>query len=108
MSTNPQEGSQPSVVLVHGGFAESASCNGVIRRLQDRRLHGDRRGEPSLRSVSGRRANVSPASSSRSRVRSFWYGRAPTAALSSAMPALGIGQRQRHLVFVAAFAPEAA
>jgi pimeloyl-ACP methyl ester carboxylesterase len=35
MSMNPQDGSQPTVVLVHGAFAESASWNGVIRRLQD-------------------------------------------------------------------------
>jgi pimeloyl-ACP methyl ester carboxylesterase len=35
MSTNPQEGSRPTVVLVHGAFAESASWNGVIRRLQE-------------------------------------------------------------------------
>jgi hypothetical protein len=28
---NPQDGSQPTVVLVHGAFAESASWNGVIR-----------------------------------------------------------------------------
>jgi pimeloyl-ACP methyl ester carboxylesterase len=35
VSTNPQDGSRPTVVLVHGAFAESASWNGVIRRLQD-------------------------------------------------------------------------
>jgi hypothetical protein len=35
MSTNPQDGSRPTVVLVHGAFAESASWNGVIRRLQE-------------------------------------------------------------------------
>jgi pimeloyl-ACP methyl ester carboxylesterase len=35
MSMNPQDGSQPTVVLVHGAFAESASWNGVIRRLQE-------------------------------------------------------------------------
>jgi pimeloyl-ACP methyl ester carboxylesterase len=34
MSMNPQDGSQPTVVLVHGAFAESASWNGVIGRLQ--------------------------------------------------------------------------
>ena len=36
MSTNPQDGSQPTVVLVHGAFAESASWNGVIADLQRR------------------------------------------------------------------------
>ena len=34
MSTNPQDGSRPTVVLVHGAFAESASWNDVIGRLQ--------------------------------------------------------------------------
>jgi pimeloyl-ACP methyl ester carboxylesterase len=35
MNTNPQDGSRPTVVLVHGAFAESASWNGVIRRLHE-------------------------------------------------------------------------
>src|SRR5918998_3712097 len=35
LSANPQDGSRPTVVLVHGAFAESASWNGVIGRLQD-------------------------------------------------------------------------
>jgi dienelactone hydrolase len=35
MNSNPQDGSQPTVVLVHGAFAESASWNDVICRLQD-------------------------------------------------------------------------
>jgi dienelactone hydrolase len=35
MSVNPQDGSRPTVVLVHGAFAESASWNDVICRLQD-------------------------------------------------------------------------
>jgi pimeloyl-ACP methyl ester carboxylesterase len=34
MSTNLQDGSRPTVVLVHGAFAESASWNDVIGRLQ--------------------------------------------------------------------------
>jgi pimeloyl-ACP methyl ester carboxylesterase len=34
MSTNSQDGSQPTVVLVHGAFAEASSWNGVIERLQ--------------------------------------------------------------------------
>jgi pimeloyl-ACP methyl ester carboxylesterase len=34
MSTNPQDGSRPTVVLVHGGFADASSWNGVIERLQ--------------------------------------------------------------------------
>jgi pimeloyl-ACP methyl ester carboxylesterase len=35
MSMYPQDGSRPTVVLVHGAFAESASWNDVIGRLQD-------------------------------------------------------------------------
>ena len=35
MSANPQDGSLPTVVLVHGAFAESASWNGVVRHLQE-------------------------------------------------------------------------
>jgi pimeloyl-ACP methyl ester carboxylesterase len=34
MSMNPQDGSQPTVVLVHGAFADGSSWNGVIERLQ--------------------------------------------------------------------------
>jgi pimeloyl-ACP methyl ester carboxylesterase len=34
MSINPQDGSQPTVVLVHGAFADSSSWNEVIKRLQ--------------------------------------------------------------------------
>jgi len=34
MSTNPQDGSRPTVVLVHGGFADASGWNGVIERLQ--------------------------------------------------------------------------
>ena len=34
MSTNQQEGSRPTVVLVHGAFADASGWNGVIERLQ--------------------------------------------------------------------------
>ncbi|HET6658774.1 MAG TPA: alpha/beta hydrolase [Rubrobacter sp.] len=34
MNTNPQDGSRPTVVLVHGAFADASSWNGVIERLQ--------------------------------------------------------------------------
>jgi pimeloyl-ACP methyl ester carboxylesterase len=34
MSTNPQDGSRPTVVLVHGAFADASSWNDVIERLQ--------------------------------------------------------------------------
>jgi hypothetical protein len=33
MNMNLQDGSRPTVVLVHGAFAESASWNDVIGRL---------------------------------------------------------------------------
>jgi pimeloyl-ACP methyl ester carboxylesterase len=52
MSTNPQDGSQPTVVLVHGAFAESASWNDVIRRLQDQGYPVIAAANP-LRSLSG-------------------------------------------------------
>jgi pimeloyl-ACP methyl ester carboxylesterase len=34
MSTNEQDGSRPTVVLVHGAFADGSSWNEVIKRLQ--------------------------------------------------------------------------
>jgi pimeloyl-ACP methyl ester carboxylesterase len=34
MSMNPQDGSRPTVVLVHGAFADGSSWNDVIERLQ--------------------------------------------------------------------------
>ncbi len=34
MSANPQDGSRPTVVLVHGAFADSSGWNGVVERLQ--------------------------------------------------------------------------
>jgi pimeloyl-ACP methyl ester carboxylesterase len=38
MSTNPQDGSRPTVVLVHGAFADASSWNEVIKRLQAEEL----------------------------------------------------------------------
>ena len=34
MSENPQDGSRPTVVLVHGAFADASGWNGVVERLQ--------------------------------------------------------------------------
>jgi pimeloyl-ACP methyl ester carboxylesterase len=34
MNMNPQDGSRPTVVLVHGAFADGSSWTGVIERLQ--------------------------------------------------------------------------
>jgi pimeloyl-ACP methyl ester carboxylesterase len=52
MSADPQEGSEPTVVLVHGAFAESASWNDVIRRLHEQGHTTVGAANP-LRSVSG-------------------------------------------------------
>ena len=35
MSTDPQEGSRPTVVLVHGGFADGSGWKGVYSELKD-------------------------------------------------------------------------
>jgi pimeloyl-ACP methyl ester carboxylesterase len=35
LSTNPQEGSRPTVVLVHGGFVDGSSWQGVYSLLKD-------------------------------------------------------------------------
>jgi pimeloyl-ACP methyl ester carboxylesterase len=34
MTTYPRDGSRPTVVLVHGAFADGSSWNDVIERLQ--------------------------------------------------------------------------
>ena len=52
MSENPQNGSRPTVVLVHGAFAESASWDDVIVRLQDQGYAVIAAANP-IRSVSG-------------------------------------------------------
>ena len=52
MNTDPLDGSQATVVLVHGAFAESASWNDVIRRLQDQGYTVIAAANP-IRSVSG-------------------------------------------------------
>jgi pimeloyl-ACP methyl ester carboxylesterase len=52
VSENPQDGSRPTVVLVHGAFAESASWNDVIRRLQEEGYTVIAAANP-LRSVTG-------------------------------------------------------
>jgi pimeloyl-ACP methyl ester carboxylesterase len=52
MSTYPQDGSRPTVVLVHGAFAESASWNDVIVHLQEQGYTAIAAANP-IRSVSG-------------------------------------------------------
>ena len=92
----------PTVVLVHGAFAESASWNGVIARLAD---HGVRSMAPpnELRSVAGDAANLSAV------LRSIdgpvvlvghSYGGAVTT------NAVGAASNVRGLVYVAGFAPD--
>ena len=52
MSTAPQDGSRPTIILVHGAFAESASWNGVIGHLQERGYTAIAVANP-LRSIAG-------------------------------------------------------
>jgi pimeloyl-ACP methyl ester carboxylesterase len=52
VSADPQEQSQATVVLLHSAFAESASWNDVICRLQDRGYTAIAAANP-LRSVAG-------------------------------------------------------
>jgi pimeloyl-ACP methyl ester carboxylesterase len=52
MSTNLQDGSRPTLVFVHGAFAESASWKSVIGRLQEEGYTAIAAANP-LRSVAG-------------------------------------------------------
>jgi pimeloyl-ACP methyl ester carboxylesterase len=58
VSETQQDGSQPTIVLVHGAFAESASWNDLIRRLQDQGYTAIAAANP-LRSVAGDAESVS-------------------------------------------------
>lgn len=102
MSTDPQATAKPTIVLVHGAFAESASWNGVIARLHEagytaiaaanplRSLKGDAEAVASvLESVDGPIVLVGHS-----------YG---GAVISNA--ALG-HENVKALVFVAGFAPD--
>ena len=51
MSTNPQDGSRPTIVLVHGAFADSSSWNDVVARLQEEGLQVTAASNP-LRGIS--------------------------------------------------------
>jgi pimeloyl-ACP methyl ester carboxylesterase len=102
MNMNLQEGSQPTVVLVHGAFAESASWNGVIRRLQDQGYTAIAAANP-LRSVSGDAqflASILESMEGPVVLVGHSYG---GSVISNA--ALG-KDNVKALVFVAAFAPE--
>ena len=102
MSTNPQDGSRPTVVLVHGAFAESASWDGVIARLQGQGYTAVAAANP-IRSVSGDAdflASILDAIEGPIVLVGHSYG---GAVMSNA--ALGKGNVEA-LVFVGAFAPE--
>ena len=102
MSTNPQDGSRPTVVLLHGAFAESASWNGVIRRLHEQGYTAIAAANP-LRSVSGDAeflASILESIESPIVMVGHSYG---GSVISNA--ALG-KDNVKALVFVAAFAPE--
>ena len=102
MSTNPQDGSRPTVVLVHGAFAESASWDGVITRLQGQGYTAVAAANP-IRSVSGDAdflASILDAIEGPIVLVGHSYG---GAVMSNA--ALGKGNVEA-LVFVGAFAPE--
>ena len=102
MSTNPQDGSRPTVVLVHGAFAESASWDGVIARLQGQGYTAVAAANP-IRSVSGDAeflASILDAIEGSIVLVGHSYG---GAVMSNA--ALGKGNVEA-LVFVGAFAPE--
>ncbi|MFI7416703.1 alpha/beta fold hydrolase [Nonomuraea sp. NPDC049684] len=94
---------QPTIVLVHGAFAESASWNGVIRRLHAHGYPVIAAGNP-LRSLSGDAAGVSAVLATVKGpvvLVGHSYG---GAVISNA--AVG-HDHVRALVYVAAFAPEA-
>ena len=50
----------PTVLLVHGAFADGSSWSGVIERLQAKGVAGHRAGEPAAR-ASRSTARMSPA-----------------------------------------------
>src|SRR4051794_40341247 len=93
----------PVVVLVHGAFAESASWNGVIERLQARRVEAIAVANP-LRSVRSDATYLRDVIAGLSRpvllVGHSYAGIVITGAAGAANPAV-VG-----LVYVAAFAPD--
>lgn len=103
MSTNPQDGSsRPTVVLVHGAFAESASWSAVIGRLQEQGYTAI--AAPNhLRSLSGDAESVATVLDSVEGpivLVGHSYG-------GSVISGAAVGDKNvRAMVFVAAFAPE--
>ena len=103
MSTNARDGAaRPTVVLVHGAFAESASWNGVIQRLQEEGYTALAAANP-IRSLSGDAefvASILDSIQGSIVLVGHSYG---GAVISNA--ALG-KDNVKALVFVGAFAPE--
>ena len=58
MSENPQDGSRPTVVLVHGAFADASGWNDVIERLQAEGVEATAPANP-LRGISIESAYIS-------------------------------------------------
>lgn len=93
---------KPVVVLVHGAFAESASWNRVIRRLNDHGLRAVAAANP-LRSLAGDAAYVRDVVAGIGRpvvLVGHSYGGMVTTAAAAGDPAV------RSLVYVGAFAPD--
>ena len=103
MTTNPQNGPpRPTVVLVHGAFAESASWGGVIEILQ-KRGYTAVAAPNHLRSLSGDAESVAGVLDSMEGpvvLVGHSYG-------GSVVSNAALGRENvRAMVFVAAFAPE--
>ncbi|MFE0026715.1 alpha/beta fold hydrolase [Amycolatopsis sp. NPDC059021] len=94
---------KPTVVLVHGAFAESASWDGVVQRLQRRGYHVVAVANP-LRSLSGDAAYLKKVLASIDGpivLAGHSYGGMVQSAAAAGNPNV------RALVYIAAFAPEA-
>src|SRR5215208_7627565 len=102
MSINPQDGSQPTVVLVHGAFADGSSWNGVIERLQAKGVKVTAPAKP-LRGISSDSAYIASVLDQIPgpvvAVGHSYGGAVITNAASNADNVVG-------LVYVAAFAPD--
>jgi pimeloyl-ACP methyl ester carboxylesterase len=102
MSTNLQDGSRLTVVLVHGAFAEYASWNDVIGRLQDQGCTVIAAANP-LRSVTGDSEFVaSILSSIEGPIVAVGHSYGGSVISNAAQG----NENVEALVFVAAFAPE--
>lgn len=94
---------RPAIVLVHGAFAESASWNGVIQRLNDRGYDAIAVGNP-LRSVPGDGAYVRDVITGLNRpvvLAAHSYGGMVITEAAAGLPSV------QSLVYVAGFAPDA-